>query len=165
MITQKALKDFLHYDPETGIFTRRFATGTAKAGDVAGGVMKTGYHRISVDGVRYYTHRLAWLYIHGEFPPNHMDHIDGDPLNNRIDNLRAVTRNENMKNMKLCSTNKSGKHGVYWHKKAGKWAARLHHKNKPIHLGLFVDFDAAVKRREDAEIEYGFHANHGRAAA
>jgi hypothetical protein len=99
-LTQQRLHELLHYDPSTGAFTWRVAPNRRIiAGSVAGVTETNGYRRIRIDGRQYGAHRLAWLYMHGEFPPNDIDHINRTRDDNRSTNLRAVTRKENMTNV------------------------------------------------------------------
>jgi hypothetical protein len=105
MLNQKTLKKYLNYDPETGVFKRKINSGKAKIGDVAGGINGSGYICIRINSVKYRAHRLAWLYVHGKFPDNQIDHINRVKNDNRIDNLRDVTQSVNARNRDLLSTN------------------------------------------------------------
>lgn len=129
-LTQERLKELLDYSPETGEFVRKVQrAGNAKVGQKAGTYFN-GYLTIRVDGRKYPAHRLAWLYMYGYFPerPLVIDHIDQNPSNNRIDNLRAVTQAVNQ-------YNRSASRGCSPHK--NKWQARLKVKDKLLYLGLF----------------------------
>ena len=165
-LTQERLKSLLSYDPETGDFTWLVGGRRRQLGEIAGGPQCVGsekfYVVIGIDGKLYYAHRLAWLCTYGAWPKNHIDHIDQDSTNNRLINLRDVSHAENHKNQKLRNRNTSGVTGVYFHNKAQKWAAQIKANGKYIHLGLFSLKDDAVRARRNAEVEYGFHPNHGR---
>jgi hypothetical protein len=100
--------------------------------------------------------------MHGEFPTYQIDHIDGDGLNNRLENLRDVTQLENLRNMTLYRNNTSGRIGVCFVKREGKWCAQIGTKSGSKHLGHFSNFDDAVTARKAAEVELGYHENHGR---
>ena len=128
----------------------------------AGTVTSKGHREIKVKGKEYKAHRLIWLYANGKFPDDQIDHINGDPSDNRIENLRDVTHQENQKNQKKPRTNTSGHVGVYWHKGAEKWLARIIVDGVSNHLGLFNVLEDAVEARRIASIEHGFHDNHGR---
>lgn len=108
----------------------------------------------------YKAHRVAWAIYTGSWPRDEIDHINHIPHDNRISNLREVSRAQNSKNMPRSKANNSGCTGVSWHKRAKKWRARIKF-DKEIHLGLFDCFDDAVKARKKAEEEFGFHKNHG----
>lgn len=162
ILTQARLRELLDYDSGTGIFIWRIGSKGAKAGSIAGCICDHGYMRISINNRRYYAHRLAWLHETGEWPEYEIDHIDGNPGNNRFENLRAVTRQENMRNQKRRITNTSGVMGASWDKFYQKWHARIMVNGKNVHLGYFENFDDAVAARKQAEADFGFHESHGR---
>lgn len=165
MVTAARVQELLSYDPSTGEFRWKVNRNRKKAGSVAGceSTKHDGkkYWCIQVDGKMYKAHRLAWLVTHGEFPPEQIDHIDGDGLNNRLENLRAVSDLENKRNLRKKSNNTSGVSGVRWRKDRQKWQALITVNRKKIHLGLFSDKSEAVAARRAAEAKYGFHENHG----
>lgn len=134
MITQELLKEKLFYDPETGFFTHRKKTIRRQAGDIAGRNVH-GYWKVGINKKEYPAHRLAWLYVYGYWPNNLIDHINGNPLDNRIENLRDVTHRENNQNL---SYHRDGKlWGASFHSDRGKWRARVRVDGKDIHLGYF----------------------------
>jgi len=135
-LTQEQLKQLLHYDPETGVFTWRVdRTGTAKAGMEAGSVHVRGNVRISVNKRYYRANRLAWLYMTGEWPTVEVDHKDTDQTNNRWANLRLATRGQNACNRKAQKNNTSGFKGVSLYKPTGRWLAQIRIKGQHRHLG------------------------------
>ena len=156
MLTQERLKEVLEYSPFLGLFWRIKATSkSVKVGNVAGSRRRNGYVEMSIDGRRYYAHRLAFLYMTGSFPKNQVDHIDGDPSNNRWKNLREATGSENMCNRhKIQSNNKSGVTGVNWIARTGKWRSMICINGKQTHLGYFIDKKDAINARRKAEIDY-----------
>ena len=164
-ITQERLKELLKYDSETGVFTRAINSGKNnrwKKGSVVGCVSKkNGYINVSLLGKRYYAHRLAWLYVHGEFPKFDIDHINHVRDDNRIANLRSVTRQENMRNSSTPSHNTSGLIGVSWRKDKRKWRSYITVNGKLISLGSHTHLESAITARKSAEIKYEFHKNHG----
>lgn len=156
-ITQSKLKVLLNYDQETGIFTWNVSpNGQVKAGQVAGFLDVKGYLSIGVLGRVYKAHRLAWLYIHGHFPDDQIDHINGFKDDNRIANLRPANNQQNAINRGVRSDNKSGVKGVVWHKRDEKWSVNGKVNGKRIHLGYFDTLEAAAAARADFEI-----AHHG----
>lgn len=98
-------------------------------------------------------HRVAWLLHYGEWPAGVVDHIDGDPSNNKIENLRIVTQQQNVWNSKKRYNNTSGTTGVLWRKKERKWYASLRVSGQTISLGFFDNKEAAIAAREGKEIE------------
>jgi hypothetical protein len=139
MLTQAELKSQLHYNPETGIFTRMVSNNNKiKVGDVAGGKHNQGYMVIGINGKLYLAHRLAWLYVHGEFPENDIDHISGIKDSNFIKNLRVSTRSQNLFNRGVTKNNTSGYKGVSFDKATNKWMAKARLNGKRYYLGLFV---------------------------
>ncbi|KPL67431.1 hypothetical protein SZ64_04515 [Erythrobacter sp. SG61-1L] len=111
----------------------------------------------------FLAHRIAWAIVYGEWPTE-IDHINGDRCDNRLENLRMVSRRTNTKNRRLLASNRSGAHGVYWARHAGKWRAEIKSETGRIHLGYFTSKIDAIAARRAAEREHGFHPNHGRAA-
>ena len=161
ILTQSRLKELLHYDGENLIWRVRPAQHV-KVGDFAGCVNPCGYITIKVDKKSYQGHRLIWLYIHGSFPVNGIDHINGNKLNNRIQNLRDVSPKTNRKNSKISSTNTSGITGVSWSKKSGKWQSQIDVDGVKIWLGYFdCKYRAASVRHLAMEIEGGYTKRHG----
>jgi hypothetical protein len=166
MINQYELKRYLTYFPDTGVFTWNIERPRIKKGQIAGGIHKRhhsgkSYCEIKINGRLYQAHRLAMLYMKGEFPKSQVDHIDGNGLNNRFSNLRNVTQCGNSKNRRLYKNNKHGLSGVRWNAKFNKYIAFITVNRKRIHLGIFqAIFDAACARKA-AEKNYGFHSNHG----
>ena len=156
-LTAERLRECLNYDPATGIFTRKVRTAQChQVGDradflVTAGHLK-GYHRIALLAHRYLAHRLAWLYMHGKWPDQEIDHIDGDRSNNRIANLRDVSRQINGENhRKPTRRNTSGFLGVVLHKASGKWVARVTVRHKSIYVGIYDDPESANAAYLDAE--------------
>ena len=136
---------------------------TQFAGTIAGSVNHNGYRHIGVLGVIYIAHRLIYsMFNDVDSMQAQIDHIDGNGLNNRLNNLRLVTPLENMQNQKRRKTNTSGVTGVTWLKPSQKWRAQIRADGKQKQLGLFDNlFDAACARKS-ADITEGYHTNHGR---
>ena len=154
-LTAEYLRSVLHYEPETGIFTRKVRTSrSVKVGDVAGCPDGGGYLRINVQSRLYRAHRLAWLYVYGEWPEDQLDHINRNRSDNRIANLRAVTNKQNGQNASKSSNNTSGHPGIYWLKQSSKWRACIMHNYKDIHLGCFTNIEEAISARKAAEKTY-----------
>ena len=175
MLTQKLLKEFLHYNPETGVFTwlqksrAHFrsdgnwkAWNSRRVGTEAGSVENTGYIRIGIFDKRYQAHRLAFLWVSGELPCEEVDHINGVRNDNRWANLRTVSRLENCKNRALSNNNKSGISGVGWYAPYHKWFAKIGVNGKERHLGYFDSKKEAAAKRKEAEVALGYHSNSGR---
>jgi hypothetical protein len=106
-------------------------------------------------------HRVAWAIHFGEWP-KFIDHINGDKTDNRIENLRAVSFVENTRNRKRPTNNSSGHAGIYWHTKERRWVARIGDGAGRKRLGSFLNLDDAVAARRKAEVDLGYHPNHGR---
>lgn len=137
ILTQQDLKEQLHYDKNTGLFTRIkiIQNSHAKVGDIAGNSHHSGYVFIRVNGKLYQAHRLAFLYMTGNFPVDCVDHINGIKNDNKWCNLRNATRSQNMKNRVMTKGNKTGYKGVVANGKKFKAVARLN--GKPNYLGTF----------------------------
>lgn len=148
MLTQARVKELFDY--VDGDLIRKVRTSNCiNIGDVAGGPDTHGYLQTTVDGRRRLNHRIIWLWHHGYTPEGMIDHRDQDHRNNRIDNLREVSRMCNMLNSKQQNSS-SGVKGVYWRKDTRKWRAQVVYGTK-AHLGSFKDFTEAVCHRLAAE--------------
>ncbi len=136
MLTAEELRELLSYDKITGIFIRKMKTSNCiHVGDIAGGLKSDGYLRIRIKGKRYLAHRLAWLYVHGSFPEQDIDHINGNKQDNSIANLRDVSCRENQCNRKR---HREGRlQGCFYRKHTKKWIAQIRINGKKVHLGLF----------------------------
>ncbi len=157
-LTQKRLKNLFKYETITGLFTRK-SNGKVSTS------LHNGYVRICIDYKEYRAHRLAFLYMTGELPTGVVDHINHVKTDNRWENLRLVTHQENCKNMSLYKTNRSGSIGIYFHKRDKQWIASVYVNGKKKHLGCFSNKDAAIHAREQANNLYGYHSNHGNKVA
>ena len=160
-LTQEYLKDILDYNHFNGEFHWIKRRQGVQIYSIAGCIDKYGYRIIRVNNKSYKSHRLAFLYMTGEFPPEQIDHINHKRDDNRWINLRLVSNQENGRNKSLSVNNKSGFTGVCWYKDRNKWMANIRINGKPKHLGYFTELAEAIAARKDANTKYGFHANHG----
>jgi hypothetical protein len=155
----------LYHKPMTKDSIRKNQWNTRFAGKIAGSVNSHGYMQccLSIDGKRYnYTiHRLIFIY-HNGYSPDHVDHIDGNPLNNCIKNLREASNRINQRNAKKPKTNTSGTPGVY-KTENGTWRVRVRDMTgKNLSIGTFQNKEDAIRARKQAEMKYGYHPNYGR---
>ena len=122
-----------------------------------------GYHFGNIFGIPYRAHRILWALNHGKRPDLKLeiDHINGNPCDNRIYNLRLVTREINSQNSSMKCNNTSGFNGVFWEKSVKKWRAQIMIDGKSIHLGVFANKKDAIAARIKANIKYGFSERHG----
>lgn len=123
----------------------------------------SGYRQGSFLGVRPLAHRVAWALFYGKWPAFDIDHINGVRTDNRIENLREVSRQDNLRNQIIRSDNTSGVTGVHWASTEGCWIAQIGLSGRPKHLGRYQDFSLAVAARKAAERRYGFAKTHGMA--
>lgn len=134
----KTIKELLRYDPITGAFAWLVDRRGAMAGDRAGTKNPSGYLEISIKGTKYRAHRLAWLFMTGQQPPECLDHINGIKDDNRWSNLREATVSQNVINSKVSTRNKVGLKGVSLVPSQNDiWCARIRHEGKLIYLGCF----------------------------
>ena len=159
MLTQQELKNYLSYDPASGIFTRLKITSKFKSGKILGTRHSTGYFVIRINDKLYKAHRLAWLYMKGEFPTLKIDHINRDGFDNRWENLREITQRQNSENRSLAKNNTSGHPGVDWAKKLCKWRARITVNYKGFHIGYFDTKEEAIEAYKNKAAEMHTH-NH-----
>lgn len=130
MLTQSKLKSLLHYNPETGLFTRMKRTSNRiTVGEASGSPDAKGYLCIRLEGKTHKAHRLAWLYVHGKWPDGEIDHINNQVADNRISNLRDVSKSLNQQNRRTvrgCSRDGS------------RWKAQIRFNGQFMHLGCFA---------------------------
>lgn len=145
MLTAEQLRKLLHYNPETGVFTRmENSTRPDLIGTEAGCVSKTlGYVLISVNCKTYYAHRLAVLWMTGKWPSSQVDHKNLIRNDNSWNNLRLATKKTNGMNRDRPSNNTSGYKGVSWYKPYAKWRAYINVDGKQRGLGYFSDIEEA----------------------
>ena len=156
-LTQELLRSLLRYDPETGLFTWLDYRGRfSRVGERAGGPGNHGYWRIWIDGRFYLAHRLAWLYMTGEWPVGRIDHASGDPTDNRWRNLRSATASQNRANSRLAKNNLLGVKGVRLHRN-GQYEARIRVNKRLIYLGCFRTIEAAKAVYDAAAREHFGH--------
>ncbi len=144
-VTYERLKRLLHYNPDSGLFTWLMRTSNrVRVGDIAGCIGKDdGYVRLSIDGVLYLGHRLAWFYMTQEWPPVDADHENRITSDNRWINLRPATRGQNSTNQRK---RRVGLKGCYQNPKSGSWIASITHKSLPKgheYLGSFYTEEEA----------------------
>jgi hypothetical protein len=159
-ITQDYVKQLFEYrDGE--LYWKNSPANSVKIGAKAGTLNHTCYYQIKIKDKKYLNHRLIFL-MHNGYLPECLDHIDGNRVNNRIENLRPATLTENQHNRKLNKNNTSGVKGVSWRKLANKWAVKIVVNNKQKHLGYFDDLELADLVAQEARDKYhGAFANHG----
>ena len=161
-ITQALVKELFDYDFGSGqLIRRKSISKNTKKGDVVGSLSALGYLVTSVSYKTYGVHALIWLWVTGELPEN-VDHINHNTIDNRIENLRNVSKQENNRNRKRPKTNTSGVMGVAWHKGSKRWVAYISVDDKRLYLGYFAEFHKAVDARKNAEVLYGYHKNSGK---
>ncbi|WBK39697.1 HNH endonuclease [Xanthomonas phage L522] len=153
-ITVADVLERYHYSPETGMFLHARSSTRARIGTVAGSVNKLGYLMLSFDGLLCLAHRVAWLVVHGKWPDDQLDHVDGDRTNNMLSNLRECSHAENLQNRGRHSNNRSGVIGVCRFKPTGEWQAYICANGKQIHLGYFATIEEAAAARAAAKEKY-----------
>ena len=160
---QKRLKELLHYDPITGIFTRKKCTALRHTeGEIVGTPAKKGaYLKCGIDNKEYLLHRLAVLYMTGETPKGQVDHINHNGLDNSWNNLRVVLPKLNQQNMSISKANSSGITGVSFDKNRNKWIAQIYTNGK-TYLKRFTTKFGAIRQRLRWNQEFKFHNNHGK---
>ena len=149
MITLNELKQKIYYNPDDGSFTRILKDGSTGRTN-----KKKNYAGIRISGKSYPAHRLAWLYMTGEWPSKFIDHINRDPSDNRWCNLREASYAENNRNKSIGTDNTSGYKGVNWHKHKNKWRSEIKVNKKVIHLGYYDNKEEAAEAYIQAAKKY-----------
>lgn len=157
-------KEYLHelFEYRDGILFWKVAKAKrTKIGDKAGAHKEKGYFHVGIDGTNYLIHRLIFC-MHYGFMPDFVDHIDGNPSNNKIENLREVTKSQNNCNSKVQKNNKSGTRGVTWIEPRKRWYVRCQVNNVSKSIGYFQDFELAeLVAQEGRNLYHGEYArNH-----
>lgn len=145
MLTQARLRELLNYDQDSGRFTWKVSRPRCKAGTLAGTPRPDGYIQISIDKKLHLAHRLAWLYVHGHFPPDQIDHRNSNRADNHLTNLRPATQQQNNFNVDVRSHNQLGIKGVCFRKdlKEKKFKAQISLNNRLYHLGFYPTAEQA----------------------
>lgn len=158
----QTIRDCLTYHPETGRFVWRIKVGSIAVGDEAGAGCAT-YRKIKVGGVVYLAHRLAWTYMTGNAPPDIIDHINGDRLDNRWVNLRAATNSQNLMNSRTYRGHAIGLKGVYQSRGRKNFGARISIEGKSRYLGSFDTAESAHEAYKHAAQQFfGEYARGGK---
>lgn len=163
-LTQQQIAKVLKYDPTTGtliwisnLHSKR-AIPNSRAGSL---VSTTGYRSITLFGRSYLEHHLIWFITYGVWPQGQIDHINQQRDDNRIINLREVTKSENARNRSRNPHSKLGEHGVWYNKRTNKYVAEITLNGKKVYQKSFDDIDEAINTRKEVSIQLGFHENHG----
>lgn len=155
MISHDRLLYRLNYNPDTGDFIWKNNRDSTLIGTIAGTILEDGRWQIQVDSRLYKAHRLAWFYVYGKWPEDQLDHIDGNPLNNRLSNLRECSQTQNQQNQfKPKAHNKTGYLGVSWDSSRKKYAARIRVDGKYKYLGRFDSVEEAAQSYLEAKRKY-----------
>lgn len=148
-MTPDQLREAVDYNPETGEFTwrrrpdRSVQWNGRHAGKQTGWRDHNGYIIVNINDRHWRAHRLAWLYMMGEWPEHDIDHINGDPQDNRLVNLRAATRSQNSGNGRKHKDNTSGFKGAYWNARRHMWLAQIMVARRVYNLGYYTSAEAA----------------------
>lgn len=176
------LRKLLRYDPETGLLFWRERPSDMFPGTTPGGqkaeaarwnnrlagkpafrnLRGKGYMSGTIEPNCMSTHRVVWAMHHNKWPSDQIDHINGDKLDNRIENLRDVDTTTNCQNRSKRSDNTSGHPGVIWHKQNRHWRATITVRGTKLYLGGFPEREDAIRARKAAEIAHGFNLGHRR---
>ena len=156
MAEQNLTKEILNFlfDYKDGELYWKFSLSCkSPKGSIAGSIKNDKYRRIGLNKKLYLAHRLIFMMHHG-YLPKIVDHIDGDRLNNRIENLRAATQSQNSHNQKLSNKNTSGYKNVTWNKRKAKWLVNVRVNYMDFHIGYFDDIELAALAAQEARDKY-----------
>lgn len=166
-MTPEKLRELIEYDPLTGSMKWKPRESKRWNSNFAGkpalsNLSYEGYLTGRMLGKNYKGHRVAWAIHYGEWPSGLIDHINGNPSDNRIINLRVVTAAENVQNLKISKRNTSGEQGISWFARDGKWWVKIQKDRRAIHIGFYDEMRDAIIARDAAYRAAGFHRNHGK---
>lgn len=157
-LTKEILHDLFEY--KDGVLYKKPKSNRCRTDIIIGRDNGNGYRRASINYKSYYVHRLIFMMFNGYFPKQ-IDHIDGNRLNNRIENLREANNAQNNWNKTTTKANKSGRKNVYWHSAAKKWAVEIKVNTVKKYIGIFDDLELADLVAQEARNKYfGCWANH-----
>jgi hypothetical protein len=158
MITRKELYGLFHYDEDTGVFVRRKSSFGATAGRINTKPNGDGYIRIQIRGKRYKAHVLAWLYVYGKLPNGNIDHINRNPADNRISNLREATHGQNCRNATKYKNNRTGYKGVF-RRRNGSYRAYITYNHVRYNLGHYKtpELASAAYKKKAMEFDGEFY--------
>lgn len=160
MLTQDQVVDLFDYR-DGNLYWRKSLSNRVKVGAKVGCRDKHLYTRVGINGKLYWLHRVIFLHQHG-YMPSHVDHINMNPTDNRVENLRAASKSQNMQNTRLRANNKSGLKNVSWNNRLRKWHVQMNIKGKHTHIGVFEDLELAKFVASEYRDKYhGEFANHG----
>lgn len=158
-LTQEQVRGLFSYDPDSGVLRwKKPRYGPDRS--VAGVRHSGGYLSVGINYQHYLVHRVIWLYVHGEHPPE-IDHLNGIRNDNRLVNLRACPRTQNQQNAKLRKDNQAGIPGVNYNARVSRWQVRIQHDNVRYFIGLFERLEDAVAARKAAQETLKFGPNCG----
>jgi len=155
-VNLRSLREFFNYKDGNLIYKKKVSMNV-EIGDIVGSKDKLGYCNTKINKKSFRVHRLIWIW-HNDIFSGGIDHIDHNPSNNRIENLRVVSHKENMRNLKLRKNNTSGVTGVMWNKSKEKWEVYLSNK----YYGAFTEKQEAISKRKEILINSDYHKNHGK---
>lgn len=149
----KEILNFLFEYKDGELYWKFSLSSKSPKGSIAGSIKQDKYRRIGLNKKPYLAHRLIFMMFHGYFPQV-VDHIDGNKLNNRIENLRAANLSENQHNRKMSKTNTSGYKNVTWNKRKSKWLVNVRVHSMDFHIGYFDDVELADLAAQEARDKY-----------
>ena len=159
-LTQEQLLDLFEYK-DGELFYKKSPLPKIKIGSKAGSIGKLGYVKVSIDSKKHSAHRLILLMMNG-YVPVFIDHINGNRADNRIENLRGCSRQENGRNVSFRKSSKSGIKNVSWSKSTNKYQVDIMVDSKKKYIGVFEDIELAELVAMEARNKYhGAFANHG----
>lgn len=155
MLPVEIIKEYLSYDPDSGVFAwvKRSSDKSAIGSRAGRARAPGGYRQITLKGVTMYEHRVAYVYVHGSIPSGRsIDHINGLKGDNRIANLRVATGSQNLANLSAKKDNTSGCKNVHWCATKKRWIAKVKKNGRSVYVGSFQDFDKATSAAMDARV-------------
>ena len=157
-LSQEKLKSIFEYDPVTGVMRWKESRSNMIKNSIAGSIHSSGYKVVTIESGSYKMHRIIWIMLFDNIPNGfYIDHINGNKIDNRLENLRLATNSQNQQNRPAPKNSSSGYRGVTWHKQMQQWMARIGHHGQRTTIGFFNTAEDAYEAYKKEAVKLFTH--------